>query len=137
MQVVDLDGNISSWHITGNTSKANNINKSSLHLLARDILKKIYPTMPILEEVTVNIKRSEFVYLDFYIPMIKTCLEIHGEQHYKFVPFYHNNMMSFLKAQKRDRDKKQWCELNNINYIELPYDKTEQWVEIISNAKNV
>jgi len=136
MQVIDLDGNISSWNISGNSSKANNINKSSFHLLARDIIKKIYPTMPLLEEVTINIRKSEFLYLDFYIPMIKTCMEVHGEQHYNFTPFYHANMMAFLKSQKRDRDKKSWCELNNIQYIELPYNKTDEWSELINNAKN-
>ena len=133
---MDLDGNISSWSIAGNSSKANNINKSSLHLLARDIIKQIYPTMPVLEEVTINTKKSEFLYLDFYVPMIKTCIEVHGEQHYNFTPFYHANMLAFLKAQKRDKDKKSWCDINNIQYIELPYNKTEQWMEIISDAKN-
>ena len=92
--------------------------------------------MPLLEEVTINIRKSEFLYLDFYIPMIKTCMEVHGEQHYNFTPFYHANMMAFLKSQKRDRDKKSWCELNNIQYIELPYNKTDEWSELINNAKN-
>jgi hypothetical protein len=40
-------------------------------------------------------------------------------------------MMAFFKGQKKDRDKKEWCVLNNIKYIELPYNMTENWKEMI------
>jgi hypothetical protein len=131
MQVTDLDGNISNWQIVGRISKATITNKSSLHLQARELIKVTYPTMQMLEEVTIYPRRSEVSYLDFYIPLIKTCIEVHGEQHYKFTPFYHSNMMAFFKGQKKDRDKKEWCVLNNIKYIELPYNMTENWKEMI------
>ena len=128
MQVIDLDGNISSWNISGNSSKANNINKSSFHLLARDIIKKIYPTMPLLEEVTINIRKSEFLYLDFYIPMIKTCMEVHGEQHYKFIPFFHGTQINFLSSRANDNNKIEWCSVNGITLVELPFNESdEQW----------
>lgn len=136
MQVRDLDGTVTNWTLTGNIVRAKTTNKSSLHLLARDIIKKTFPTMQILEEVTVYIRRSDHRYLDFYVPLIKTCIEVHGEQHYNFTPFYHPNMLAFLKAQKKDREKKEWCELNNITYIELPYNETERWEEMVINAKN-
>jgi len=136
MQVVDLDGNSSYWHITGGSAKASRINKSSFHLKARDLIKTIYPTMKVLEEIPVYIHRSDIAYLDFYIPLIKVCLEVHGEQHYKFTPFYHVNMMAFLKAQKRDRDKKEWCSINNIRMIELPYNQLDTWEGLIKDEQN-
>ena len=65
----------------------------------------------------------------------KICYEVHGEQHYKFVPFYHNNMLTFLKAQARDRDKEEWCLHNNIKYIVLSYEEPDEiWYERIKNA---
>ena len=67
--------------------------------------------------------------MDFYIPMIKKCIEVHGEQHYKFIPFYHTNKLNFLKAKKKDRQKAEWCEKNSITYIELPYNLLEEWEE--------
>jgi predicted adenine nucleotide alpha hydrolase (AANH) superfamily ATPase len=74
--------------------------------------------------------------LDFYIPLSKLCIEVHGEQHYKFIPFYHGNIMSFLKAQKKDREKKEWCDNNNIRYIELPYNENqEQWINRINHEQ--
>jgi hypothetical protein len=97
------------------------------------LIKKTYPTMQILEEVTIRTSKSEVSYLDFYVPLIKTCIEVHGEQHYRFTPFYHANKIAFLKAQKKDNQKKEWCEINSIRFIELPYDKIDLWEQIITN----
>jgi hypothetical protein len=106
--------------------------KSSFHLKARTLIKECFPTIQILEEVPIQVRRSESYYLDFYIPMLKIAIEVHGEQHFKFVPFYHNNLLGFLKSQKRDREKKEWCELNNISYIEFPHYESElEWKQKI------
>lgn len=126
MQVKDLDGNFHLWHLTGNIAKGRMDGKSSLHLRARSILKNLYPTMQILEEIAIPLRKSETLYLDFYLPLIKKCIETHGEQHYHFTPHYHTNRLAFLKSQKRDRDKKLWCEINGITYIELPYNQTDK-----------
>lgn len=133
MQVVDLDGNISQWSFLGSIAKGSISRKSSLHIAARDIIKNIYPTMQLLEEVTVYTRKKEVCYLDFYLPLIKKCIEVHGEQHYKFTPFYHSSPINFLKAQKKDRDKKEWCELNGIVLIELPFNRQSEWKELITN----
>jgi hypothetical protein len=135
MEVQDLDGNWHNWSLHGHIAKASLTNKSSLHLRARQILKEHYPTMQILEEVPISVRRSETLYLDFYIPLIKKCIEVHGEQHYKFVPFYHTNKLNFLKSRKRDKQKQEWCFLNNIQYIEFPHFDTDKWKDII-NEKN-
>lgn len=133
MNVKDLDGNASVWHLTGNIVKGSVEHKSSYHIHARSIIKKLYPTMQILEEVPINPHKSETLYLDFYIPLIKKCIEVHGEQHYKFVPHYHTNKLAFLKAQKRDNEKKEWCKINGIKFIELPYNDQENWEGTILN----
>lgn len=132
MQVKTLDGFIQNWQLTGRVSAGMMQNKSSLHMQVRSILKNNFPTLQILEEVSVPVRKSETYFLDFYIPLTKKVIEVHGEQHYKFIPFYHSNLMGFIKSQKRDRDKKEWCELNNLEYIELPFSETpEQWMERI------
>jgi hypothetical protein len=134
MNIVTLDGDTKKWSLLGTISK-NQQNKSSLHIKARDILVELFPTLQILEEVPAPIRKSEMLYLDFYLPLKKYCIEVHGEQHYKLVSFYHQNLMGFLKSKKRDNDKKEWCELNSIKYIELPYNEDEtKWRERIINA---
>ena len=128
MLIKDLDGNGHNWLLTGNMAKGKISNRSSLHLQTRDLLKIIYPTLQILEEVPIPLRKNETLYLDFYIPMLKTAIEAHGEQHYKFVPFYHNNTMGFLKSKKRDQEKIEWCAKNNIKHIVLSYSESEdEW----------
>lgn len=132
MNVIDLDGNEHKWTLTGYISKGSMTNKSSLHICVRNILHECYPTMQILEEVPIPIRYSEKLYLDFYVPLLKKAIEVHGEQHYKYIPFYHSSRMGFIKHQKRDREKKEWCEINNLKLIELPYNATEsEWREKI------
>jgi hypothetical protein len=58
--------------------------------------------------------------------------KVHGEQHYKFIPFYHSNRMNFLKAQKRDAEKKEWCEINGITHVVLPhFESLDKWRTLI------
>lgn len=134
MRVVDLDGHYNDWSLKGYIAKGRLQNKSSLHIQARDLLLQLFPTLQILEEVPINPRKSETLYLDFYLPLIKTCVETHGEQHFKFVPFYHNNMMNFIKSKKRDNDKKEWCDINDIKYIDLSYNESiEVWKEKLKN----
>lgn len=136
-KVVDLDGKIVSWSLSGGIARASRRNKSELHLRARKIIHKIYPTFQILEEVKIPLRKSENLFLDFYLPLNNKCIEVHGEQHYKFVAYYHQNMMGFMKHKKRDQEKIEWCELNNIEAIVLPFDKTdEEWESIINDSNN-
>jgi len=128
MDIIDLDNNIKKWQLKGHISKATATNKSTYHIKARKLLHTIYPTVQILEEVPIPINNKETLYLDFYVPLLKKCIEVHGEQHYEFVPFYHSTRLHFLKAQKKDRQKQEWCEKNSISYIVLPYNlTTDEW----------
>ncbi len=134
MQVKDLDGVSYNWHLTGNMAHGKIANKSSLHLTARGLISESFPTLQVLEEVPITLRKNETLYLDFYLPLKKLCVEVHGEQHYKFVGFYHNNMLSFLKSQKRDREKQEWCETNGIKYIVLPhFEDSDEWKKRLNN----
>ena len=135
MQVKDLDNVSHRWQLTGNMARGKINNRSSFHLKARELITDTFPTLQILEEVPIPLRRNETLYLDFYLPLKKLCIEVHGEQHYKFVSFYHNNMLSFLKSQRRDIEKEEWCEINNIKYIVLPhYEDDKQWQERLNNV---
>ena len=131
MLVKDLDGNNHNWLLTGNTAYGT-ANKSELHLRARKILKEEYPTLQLLEEVSIPLKKGVTLYMDFYLPLKKICVEVHGEQHYKFIPFYHSNLIAFAKSKKRDLEKQEWCEQNGIAYVVFPFDYTDiQWRNIL------
>lgn len=124
MKIRDLDGNIYTWKIEGAIVRSNDQRpRSQLHLTARSLIKEIYPTLQICEEVSVQIKRSQKIFIDFYINTIKTVVEVHGQQHYKFNSLYHTSAQDFLNQKKRDQDLQDWCVLNNLNYIELPFNE--------------
>lgn len=136
MFVYDLDGNEYNWLLSGHMIKAGRA-KSSLHLRARSLLTQMYPTLQILEEVPINVHKGETLYLDFYLPLKKMCVETHGEQHYKFIAHYHSNALGFIRHKKRDREKQEWCFLNNITLIELPFDESdEQWLNRLKPQEN-
>jgi hypothetical protein len=134
MQVVGLDGQSTYWALKGGISHGQVSKKSDLHLQARELIHKCYPTLQVLEEIPIYIRKAEILYLDFYLPLIKKAIEVHGKQHYEFVRFYHQTALGFIKHQKRDKDKKEWCLLNGITYTELPYNNTDSWEQFITNG---
>jgi hypothetical protein len=128
-----LDGKTYSWTFSGNMPDYDDEkNRSSLHLLARNILKSIYPMDRILEEV--SLPGSNGLTADFWLPLRKTIIEVHGEQHYKYIPFFHNTVLNFYHSKRNDKNKAEWCSINNIFLIELPFNESEQqWRKRIEN----
>lgn len=132
MIVKDLDGNTHRWVLTGHYARGK-LNKSELHLKTRELLSTKFPTLQILEEVPIHVTRTDVLYLDFYLPLKRICVEVQGEQHFRFIPFYHQTTLGFIKSQKRDRQKKEWCDINDIKCIELAYNNQEEWENILGN----
>jgi hypothetical protein len=128
MIVRDLDGEESFLKLIGHTTNPGDSRpRSEYHLNARTLLHEVFPTCLILEEIGFNIRKGDTLYLDFYIPLLKLAVEVHGEQHYKYVPFYHHTLQGFFKHQKRDRDKREWCELNKIRLVEFKFNEPGEW----------
>jgi hypothetical protein len=137
MKIRGLDGQIHNWKLHGYVVRASESRpRSKLHLKARGILKDIFPTVQILEEVAAPITRTEKLFFDFYLNTVKLVVEVHGQQHYKFNTMFHTSAQDFANQRKRDRRKAEWCEYNNITYIELPYNEDgDQW-RIRINQRN-
>ena len=129
MKVIDLNHQMHNWKLSGYSVGANEKRpRSKLHLSARNLLKEIFPTVQILEEVSVPITRSENLFLDFYINTVKLAIEVHGKQHYAFNSMFHRSAQDFINQKRRDARKYEWCEYNNITYVELPYNESvDQW----------
>lgn len=68
--------------------------------------------------------------LDFYLPQYNVGIECQGEQHYKFVKFFHRTEERFKLAQERDSKKSRLCEENNCKL--LYYSDIE---EVVDNEK--
>ena len=106
-------------------------NPSKLHETARDIIKSQFPHSSLYEEVQLL---GTALIADFFIPDMKVLIEVHGEQHYKFVKRFHKSQAGFRAAQKRDANKQLWCEVNDIVYIELPFNEVKNWSKIIRES---
>lgn len=108
---------------------------SKPHLRARELLNEIFPYDIVYEEVTLRgskVYNTKDLYADFLIPAHNLLVEVHGEQHYKKT-FFHNSKLEFIQAKARDARKREWCEINNICYVELPSgEKDEEWRARIS-----
>lgn len=127
MDVIDLDGNktrIRLNHCAGASKR------SSYHLRARKVLKQEFQQFIILEEIPVQIRYGSVYYFDFFIPLLRKAFEVNGSQHSNFNLFFHKSRSGFLKQQKRDREKLEWCKLNNIELIVFEYTESdEEWQE--------
>ena len=59
--------------------------------------------------------------LDCYNPKLKLAAEYNGEQHYKYIPFFHKNKEAFLNQKYRDDMKYRICKERGIDLIIIPY----------------
>ena len=141
MKVTGINGREYAWNLTSYNVDSNDKRKrSKFHVRARKLLKTIFHSYRILEEVklpgSTESHRKGVLYLDFYIPQIMLAIEVHGQQHYKYTPFFHKNKADFAIAKAKDEDKITWCELNKIDIIVLKHSDTdEQWREQIENGE--
>jgi len=63
--------------------------------------------------------------LDCYNSSLRLAVEYQGEQHYKYIPYFHTTRDSFLNQKYRDKIKKELCLKNNVILIEVPYTVTD------------
>ena len=140
IRVIGFDQREHKFNFAKNKSRKYLENKSSLHTKTREIIKELFPNLSVYEEVTLpgskRIGRSSLLYADFFIPELMLIIEAHGRQHYQYCSFFHKDKMDFLNAKKRDLDKIEWCEINNIKIAVLPFDRKEEWKQLILQTVN-
>jgi len=137
MKVTGFDGRehaLTFKRFRGNSGRDN---KSSHHIRARELLSELFPYQRIYEEVTLPGSKTistGLLYADFLIPNKYIIVEVHGKQHYEYCSHFHKTKADFMKSRKRDKKKIEWCELNDFTIIVLPYNKEEQWKNLIIDS---
>ena len=62
---------------------------------------------------------------------IRVAVEVQGEQHYERNEFFHkNDEHGFLRQMWNDKNKAEWCDINEIKLIEISKDHlplTREW----------
>jgi hypothetical protein len=96
--------------------------RSKIQYNAKQFLKKYWSNHIVFEEFPVAGTRLS---LDFYNANKKIAIEVQGRQHTKYVPFFHGkNKINYINQLRRDQDKLKFCELNDIQLVEI-YDGDE------------
>lgn len=130
MNVKDLDGREHSWSLGKYVGKQRSA-VSEPHKLARELLNELYPFDPVLEEVHLP---GTKLHADFYVNSPSLMVEVHGEQHYSHNYFFFKNKKEFYEAQARDRQKEEWCRINDITLVVLNHkDTVDEWRDQIKN----
>lgn len=132
MKVIGLDGKTYSWAIHNSSPRTK---QSKNHIRAKELLKTLYPFDIISEELKIP---GSKLYCDFFVCSSKIMVEVHGEQHYTFTPHFQKDKMAFFKGKTRDKKKVEFCDLNEITYIELPHgEDDDEWTKRIRDAFSV
>ena len=97
--------------------------RSAPHLKARELIHEFFSGYSIFEEVKLpgsrDPSKKSVLFLDFFISNVMIAVEVHGSQHYCYNPYFHKNVAGFYQSIRRDKIKKEWCDINNIELIVL------------------
>jgi hypothetical protein len=97
---------------------------SSGEIECRRVLEKIfnkpfYKSRPdFLRNFVVGTNNLE---LDCFNEELRIAVEYNGQQHYKFIPYFHRTKDAFHNQKYRDNIKAQICKERGITLIEVPY----------------
>ena len=93
--------------------------KSKRQREVKKFLKKYWQSHVVFEEFPVAGTRLS---IDFYNANKKIAVEVQGSQHTRYNSFFHGgHKNNYLEQLKRDEMKFKFCELNEIQLIEI-YD---------------
>ena len=139
MNIVGFDDKIHKFNFSKNRARNNRQNKSSYHMKALELIKDLFSNYSIYEEATLpgskKVGRKSLLYADFFIPEKMMIIEVHGEQHYKYCPIFHKDKMDYYRSLNRDKDKLEWCQINNINLKILKYNEGDTWKSTLLSEK--
>lgn len=90
--------------------------RSKFQKEVKDFLKKYWIGDVVFEELRIVGTRLS---LDFFNANKRIAIEVQGQQHFKYVKFFHGNRINYLNQIKRDVKKDEFCQLNNIRLMEI------------------
>ena len=90
--------------------------RSMMQSMVKEFLKEFWFNDIVFEEFPVAGTRMT---IDLYNDTHKAAVEVQGRQHDEYVKYFHRNKLEFLKQQRRDADKREYCRINDILLIEI------------------
>lgn len=72
------------------------------------------------QKIYEDLKDTDYLKFDFYLPDYNLCIEYQGIQHYIPQPYF-GGKEAFKKLQYHDQMKRDYCRKNNIDLLEIKY----------------
>lgn len=92
------------------------------------IHRKMIEILP--ENLLITCKDS--IIVDYYIPNKNMIIEYNGQQHYKYIQFFHRGgYQAFVNQVNRDNVLREFCEANDIKLLQIPYVDNSRLEEVI------
>ena len=66
----------------------------------------------------ISPKTGKQLIFDFFLPEYNLCIEYDGIQHFEKV---NNDFFNLSEIKERDSYKDNWCKMNNIILVRIPY----------------
>ena len=95
----------------------NEESRSKLQFSVKKFLEKYWKNHVVFEEFPVA---GTKLTIDFYNATKKIAIEVQGQQHRKYVPFFHGGYKNnYINQLRRDKKKSDYCAINNIDLVEI------------------
>lgn len=100
--------------------------KSIGELTIRRVLNSYFPIDEILYQYRLSVNKLSLCKIktlipDFYIKSIQAFIEFDGEQHYRFIPYFHRQYQNFVDQVNRDNYLIKYCREHYIKLLRIPY----------------
>ena len=95
---------------------------SSLHIDVLNYIKKKYSFLKIKTEYFVP---NTNLRIDIFLEDINLGVEVQGEQHFKYIPFFHKNHNGFIDSLERDKTKNLKAFMNGIHIHYINFNEKE------------
>lgn len=99
------------------------VNKSKGEMIIEEYLKKNHRIKVQYETLLCKnpITGRQLPY-DIEITELKIIIEVHGNQHFEFIEFFHGSIENFYYQQRKDDYKKLFAEMHGYKVIYITYD---------------
>tara|TARA_R100000008_G_scaffold85908_1_gene77117 strand:- start:12806 stop:13225 length:420 start_codon:yes stop_codon:yes gene_type:complete len=136
MRLLNVNGRLVNKNVQKHRIKWDDKSASKVQFRAKQFFKEYWKSHVVYEEFPVYGTRLRVDLINF---TKKIAIEVHGQQHFKFNKFFHSNSrIKFFQSMKRDWEKTEWLELNDIKLVELEEKDVDQLsIDFLEDKFNV
>ena len=121
MKLLDVNGNLKKRNVEKYRIKWDEKSRSKIQFETKQFLKQFWFSHIVYEEFPVFGTKMKVDIINF---TKKIAIEVQGNQHNTFNPFFHDNRLyNWRQSIKRDMVKLEWLELNEITVVEILEDE--------------